>query len=210
MEVRFCGRHRRYERLSPRAFVGRVQAGNIHGNKIVPMPMVQPSQAQKEPQVPVSEIGFGRILFHVSSLFSIWRGALQRRKNCKTDKKEVVILTFEPISMITRQNVLSRLGYDPVTGRLWWKVPKRGHNIGRCAGATDNKGYINIGIDGTRYKAHRLIWLIETGSFPDKSVPIDHINMIKDDNRFCNLRLATNSQNKMNSTRIDQSVYGGG
>ena len=52
-------------------------------------------------------------------------------------------------------------------------------------------------IDGKAYKGQRLAWLLHTGKWPKKQ--IDHINRVRDDNRFENLREATKSENQINS-----------
>lgn len=53
--------------------------------------------------------------------------------------------------------------------------------------------------NGVPERAHRLVWEKEVGR---RRIPegfhIDHINGVKDDNRLCNLRLATNQQNSSN------------
>jgi hypothetical protein len=67
-------------------------------------------------------------------------------------------------------------------------------------------GYRKVSIDGHDYPEHRLAWLYITGRWP--MVDIDHINMIKDDNRFCNLREATRSQNKMNTLARADNKHG--
>lgn len=75
---------------------------------------------------------------------------------------------------------------------------------GEIAGSFDKYGYITIGIDGKYYKAHRLAWFYVHGLWPKEQ--IDHINLIKDDNRINNLRCATNSQNCMHHLkRIDNT-----
>jgi hypothetical protein len=45
---------------------------------------------------------------------------------------------------------------------------------------------------------HRLVWLWVKGHYPDSGLTIDHINGDRGDNRFANLRPATNSQQKAN------------
>lgn len=56
---------------------------------------------------------------------------------------------------------------------------------------------MTIRINGKAYLAHRLVFLYETGSFPNRFV--DHKNGIKSDNRWDNLRLATTQENAFNS-----------
>lgn len=90
------------------------------------------------------------------------------------------------------------LDYDPETGLFVWKKrtgPRS--NPGSIAGVTKkDRGYVEIRVDGRTYKAHRLAWLYVHGRWP--SGDIDHINMVTSDNRICNLREATRSQNCCN------------
>lgn len=57
-------------------------------------------------------------------------------------------------------------------------------------------GYLYICIDRKSYPAHRLAFLYENGEYPNSDV--DHINMVRNDNRFVNLRIATRRQNMLN------------
>ena len=57
-------------------------------------------------------------------------------------------------------------------------------------------GYRKITIDGKVYSAARLAWFYKTGRWPDPE--IDHINRIRDDNRWENLREATRADNLAN------------
>jgi len=52
--------------------------------------------------------------------------------------------------------------------------------------------YIDIGIEGKVYKAHKLAWLYIYGDFPKGF--LDHKNTIRNDNRITNLRKATRTQ----------------
>jgi len=90
------------------------------------------------------------------------------------------------------------LNYDPDTGVFTWiKIEAKNRRpLGSVAGSLDSYGHLSIKIDGRRYLAHRLAWLYMTGEWPEDM--IDHRNRIKTDNRWENLRLCDNGQNKMN------------
>ena len=77
---------------------------------------------------------------------------------------------------------------------------------GEIAGSLNPNGYIYIKINYKLYRAHRLAWLYETGSFPLEQ--IDHINGIRNDNRYQNLREATRSQNKCNTKMYANNASG--
>lgn len=89
------------------------------------------------------------------------------------------------------------LSYNPETGEFTWLVDRLRVRPGERAGKVTREGYIEIGVDGKRYMAHRLAFLYMTGSIPSSYV--DHINLTKSDNRWCNLRPASSSQNQMNT-----------
>lgn len=103
-------------------------------------------------------------------------------------------------SIITQSELKYQLHYNPETGiftRL--NIKKYSHaKIGDVAGSLDNgTGYIRIMFNHKLYQAHRLAWFYVTGMMPINQ--IDHINGIKTDNRFINLREANNAENKRNS-----------
>ena len=91
------------------------------------------------------------------------------------------------------------LWYDPATGVFRWRFC-RGNGQTKPwseAGYYNSYGYRVILVNRKPYPAHRLAWLYMTGEMPSEQ--IDHINLVKDDNRFCNLRKATISQNQWNT-----------
>ena len=109
--------------------------------------------------------------------------------------------------MITQCELKEVLDYNPDTGVFIWKktVGNRAV-IGSVAGHKNNNGYICIKINRKTYKAHRLAYLYMTGNFPENL--IDHINHITDDNRWTNLRDATNSQNQFNKAKHKNNTSG--
>jgi hypothetical protein len=96
---------------------------------------------------------------------------------------------------ITHPRLLEVVVYNPEDGSFRWRIKKGKKFAGDLCG-TLSHGYMIIGIDRVRYKAHRLAWLYVYGELPDKH--IDHINRQKDDNRISNLRLCNDQQNGEN------------
>lgn len=102
--------------------------------------------------------------------------------------------------MLTANEVRSKLAYNPLTGIFVWAANVgRSVHIGDRAGALDCYGYAVIRLNRTSHKAHRLAWLYVYGEMP--GMQIDHINGERADNRICNLRLASGSENTRNSRR---------
>jgi hypothetical protein len=120
----------------------------------------------------------------------------------------IVGLVFQPhfLRMITASEVKERIDYDAETGRLIWiKSPSARAPVGSEAGTPSGCGYRQVKFNGIAYKAHRLIWLMQTGEWPEHE--IDHINGDRADNRWSNLRAATTAQNKQNlAKRTDNST----
>ena len=110
--------------------------------------------------------------------------------------------------MITHEELKEILHYNPDTGNFIWKR-RASHRIkvGDIAGhERKSNGYIVIGIKGILYRAHRLAWLFMESKWPEGQ--IDHINSITNDNRWCNLREATPSQNKQNEGIRKDNISG--
>jgi len=89
------------------------------------------------------------------------------------------------------------LHYDPLSGVFTWKVWRGGAaRAGTVAGRFDSKGYRQITVEMVAILAHRLAWFYMTGVWPEHEV--DHINGIRADNSWANLRKATKNQNQQN------------
>lgn len=90
--------------------------------------------------------------------------------------------------------------YEPESGNFYWRVQAaRRTKVGELAGTIDRDGYIRIQIDGRIFKAHRLAFIYMTDSCEAQEV--DHINGIRSDNRWGNLRLADKTANMQNKRR---------
>lgn len=113
-------------------------------------------------------------------------------------------------SNLTKDLIKHYFSYDPETGIFIRKIAiAKSSKVGEVAGGKDNKGYIRIRINGSKYRAHTLAWIYMYGEIPQQ---IDHINGIKDDNRICNLRIADNfinSQNKHTKPKSNKTGYFG-
>ena len=107
---------------------------------------------------------------------------------------------------LDRKHVENLLDYEGNTGLLRWKVSRSNIRAGDIAGSKDRCGYTRIGIDGKRYAAHRLAWLMTYGEFPDGE--IDHINGNPSDNWICNLRVVTHHENGRNVKRHKRNKSG--
>lgn len=90
-----------------------------------------------------------------------------------------------------------QLSYDPDTGEIHWKISSGKRKAGDRAGSLMKSGYMQLGINGWVYKAHRIAWYLYYGEWPDGD--IDHVNRDRADNRIENLRIVSKRQNTQNS-----------
>lgn len=86
---------------------------------------------------------------------------------------------------------------DSPSGLSWiTKKPNTATYAGKPALAgVSNKGYWVGTFSGRHMKAHRVVFFLKTGEWPEQ---VDHLNGNRLDNRGVNLRAATNSTNQHN------------
>ena len=109
--------------------------------------------------------------------------------------------------MLTQKQLKKLFYYNPGIGVFTRLVATSNSvKVGDIAGCDDGQGYIRITVNNKLYKAHHLAWLYMTGLLPKDQ--IDHINHIRDDNRFINLREATNQENHKNLSKRKDNTSG--
>ena len=109
---------------------------------------------------------------------------------------------------LRHSRLLEVLSYDRATGVfIWAQNPNSGPpRKGEIAGCLRPNGYIEIGIDGNYYQAHRLAWFYCNGFWPNGY--LDHKDLNKKNNRIINLREATFSQNRSNTRAMRDNTSG--
>ena|SRR3989304_3386643 len=97
---------------------------------------------------------------------------------------------------LTQELLKSLLHYDPATGIFTWLVQRGGKKRGAVAGCIVTIKYRYIGIERGSYLASRLAYLWMTGAWPLEQM--DHINGVRGDDRWVNLRNVSSAVNKQN------------
>ena len=82
------------------------------------------------------------------------------------------------------------------TGEVYWKIPLKGRRVFTFLGCLDTKGYVKMKINYVSTYGHRVVWILAHGYIPKM---LDHINRNPSDNRLCNLREVSFSENALNS-----------
>lgn len=99
---------------------------------------------------------------------------------------------------MTHNKLKRLLSYNRKTGAFRWRELPRCHTS-KVAGWINANGYRHIEIAGKTYKASRLAVFYVTGRWPTHFV--DHKNLIRDDDRWVNLRECNRRENNANTSR---------
>ena len=98
---------------------------------------------------------------------------------------------------MNRDDLMKCVRYDSDTGHFTWlRSASNRTKTGSRAGTKHGNGYRRVEVLGERVFEHRLAWFYMTGQWP--VADIDHINGIRDDNRWSNLREVSRSENNLN------------
>lgn len=107
--------------------------------------------------------------------------------------------------MLTQSYLKSILHYDKETG-VFTRLKSLGNSKkGQQVGWFNSDGYLKTEITGKTYSLHRLVFLYENGKFPNEQV--DHLNRIKSDNSFKNLKECSHFENQQNRGNNNVGVY---
>ncbi|AQT27897.1 HNH endonuclease [Pectobacterium phage vB_PatP_CB3] len=100
----------------------------------------------------------------------------------------------------TYEQVASLLDYNPETGKLTWKVNRRGSAMAGCEAGyvevhTKKPTYLRVTIFDKRYQAHHIAVLLMTGEWPKV---VDHDDRDGLNNRWNNLVVTDTQGNNRN------------
>lgn len=112
------------------------------------------------------------------------------------------------------------LSYNKASGSLvwnkrpveWFSSPGAARSwntqhAGKPAGATGTSEYSMVKIMGRGVAVHRVVWELNNGPIP-AGMDIDHIDRDKRNNRIENLRIASRSQNMLNTGILPTNTSG--
>lgn len=95
----------------------------------------------------------------------------------------------------TQSGLLSVFNYNEQTGEITHNLNTRRCIRGALATHKHTEGYLQLTIGGKDYLAHRVIWFMKTGIWPDQ---IDHQDHDRSNNIWTNLSDVIHRKNQMN------------
>jgi hypothetical protein len=125
---------------------------------------------------------------------------------------------MEGLTMLDRElpspeYLRQRLRYDAKTGKLYWREwpANPAHWNTRYAGTEalacrHASGYLRGRLDGVQHAAHRVIWAVVHGEWPQDE--IDHEDHDRANNRLNNLKAANRLGNNRNQSRRSDNTSG--
>ena len=131
---------------------------------------------------------------------------------------------MKKVEELTQEDIRELITYDPISGKAFWNkrdvkwfresgtggslgnsIRWNNKNAGKEIINKNAGGYIYPCILRVHFLLHRVIYLYMTGEWP---LFIDHINGIRDDNRWCNLRNVTKQENCKNRALHSKNLSG--
>ena len=111
--------------------------------------------------------------------------------------------------MLEYREALELFRYDYETGVLYWRwrVNNRVPKTLEAGSQNKSNGYLYVKVHGRRYLVHRVVMLMCYG-FCGEGLDVDHINHVRNDNRLCNLRFVTRSENSKNQSLSSKNTSG--
>ncbi len=101
---------------------------------------------------------------------------------------------------LTQQRLKELFDYDPETGIVTRRITVGSRaKKGAVVGSDDGNGYLQVWIDGKKYRLHRVIWFWVYGAWPEDEV--DHRDLKRANNRLKNLVPLTHMQNMHNGPK---------
>lgn len=156
-------------------------------------------------------VRFDNKLHRLSKIVWCFETGIYPDKVVKTKDKNVHNCKFSNLYIPKKQRVrirnkkvstewlLENIEYNPNTGEFKGKY--KDFNIRKTS-----ENYLMVYLEGRDYCVHRLIWQIMTGTPPKDK--IDHINCIRSDNRWKNLREANSHENGCNRVSRKKTASG--
>lgn len=105
------------------------------------------------------------------------------------------------VEMAASIRAIDLISYDPDSGKFSWKylVGVTGKIFSGSPGWINCDGYLRFNDGRSEIFAHRLAFEVMNGQALPDDIDVDHMNGVRDDNRWCNLRQVVRTQNCMNA-----------